>query len=122
MASDAPQKRLVQFTVELPNFVDSESSRSGNDRIYKDKDVILPWGGEVIYLDGEPVGYSTSSCYSFSLEKGVFVAYVKHPEVFKKGWVKARKSQFSVELFGQKYPATASLQGSFDPKNERVFA
>ena len=44
-----------------------------------DKDE-LPWGGELIVLDGEVVGAATSVSYSFELNQPVCLGFVKQNE------------------------------------------
>ena len=113
------KKRLLQLTCELPNIAD-EAARSGKER-YFEKNLVLPWGGEPIYFgDDLLVGWATSSAYSFSLDRGLFMGYVRHDKVWEKNWWKENK--FSVELFGTRYAATAWLPNrpAYDGKGDKI--
>jgi len=117
------KKRLLQFTVKLPNFESSESSDSKKLN-YKEKDLTLPWGHEPIYFGDQLIGHATSSGWSFTLDQGVFLGHVYHEDAYKKGWWNGKSSdqKFMIELFGQKYEAKAFLPNKpcVDPSGDRV--
>jgi len=113
--ADPHRRRLLQLVAELPN-------REGAS--FKERDLVLPWGGEPVYVRGDGadtlVGRATSSVYGFSLDKAVFMAYVEHPDVWRKGW--ATGADFAVELFGQRYAARGFLPNrpAYDPSGLKI--
>ncbi|XP_064388313.1 pyruvate dehydrogenase phosphatase regulatory subunit, mitochondrial-like isoform X2 [Halichondria panicea] len=98
------RKSLVSFTVDIP----------------ADRDV-LPWGSELIYRNGEYVGYATSASYGYSIGSPVVMGFVEAPKGVKKITTEYIKSgHYTVEIDGQRYPAKISLQPLYDPKSARV--
>ena len=101
-ASGGLDKRLVSFEVaagleELPT---------------------IPWGGEPIYFDGNIVGKATTSGIGHYVGKALAMGYVKHPDVYSKGFLKSGK--WEVNLAGKRMPIKASLRPAYDPKSARL--
>jgi len=90
-----PGKRLVGFA--LPDC---------DKLIYHDEPVLL---------DGNIVGRITSGGYSHTLNCPIGLAYVEHPEVFRKGFFNA--GRYEVEVARARYKAEISLRPLHDAGN-----
>ena len=95
---EALGRRLVQLLVEDP-------------------EVIL-WGQERLWLDGEPVGYTTSASYGHTLGGAVALAYVKHADGVSRALVEG--GSFELTVADRRVPVRASLAPLYDPKRERI--
>jgi 4-methylaminobutanoate oxidase (formaldehyde-forming) len=81
----------------------------------------MPWGGELLTADGEPVGEITSAAYGASLGGIVGLAWVNAPrEAIDQAWLDRR--QFVVDVGGEAMPVRTSLTSFYDPKGERLRA
>lgn len=93
-------KRLLQFTLDDP-------------------DGIL-WGGELILLNGEPVGKIDSGSYGHTLGCSVGLGYVSHSDGVDKAMIEA--GGFEIDIGGVRFPATPHLRAPYDPTAARVRA
>jgi 4-methylaminobutanoate oxidase (formaldehyde-forming) len=90
-----------------------ERLRAGGSRrrlvslVVDDPDVML-WGGELMLLDGEPVGQVTSAAWGATVGSSVGLAYVRHDEPVTSDWLAA--GGFEVDVAGVRHPATLSLR------------
>jgi len=91
-------KRLVQFKL-----------RDSKPNLHAD---------ELIWMNGERVGYIRSGVCSFTLGRAIGMGYVSHPEGVNKTLVENAK--FEIEIENKKFAADASLQAFYDPKGERT--
>ncbi|XP_062860566.1 pyruvate dehydrogenase phosphatase regulatory subunit, mitochondrial isoform X2 [Trichomycterus rosablanca] len=74
---------------------------------------LWPWWGEAIYRNGELVGVTTSSAYSYTLERHVCLGFVSsHGPDGTANIITAdfiNRGDYKVDIAGQKYPAKAKL-------------
>ena len=75
---------------------------------------LWPWWGEPIYRNGELAGHTTSSAYSYTLERHVCLGFISlppgpdgiptpiTPDFINRG-------EYEVDIAGQRYPAKAKL-------------
>ena len=67
----------------------SSSSRRVASFVFEDESV-MPWSGEPIVMNGEEyVGHLTSATYGCELRRGVGLGIIRHPDVWRKGFLKA---------------------------------
>lgn len=85
--------------------------------LLQDPDPLL-YHGDIILMDGTPVGYLRSSGYGHTLGGSVGLGYVQNPEGVTAEMI--RKGAFEIEVAGARVPAVASLQPLYDPDNEKV--
>ena len=95
-----PHKRLLQFILDDPQ--------------------PLLYGGELIYMDGEYVGYLGSGAYGFTLGAAVGLGYAQLDKPVSLKRIKA--AQWEIEIADKRYAAKASLKPLFDPSSERIRA
>ena len=75
---------------------------------------LWPWWGEPVYRDGQLVGTTTSSAYSYTLERHVCLGFVS-PPLGPEGAPAAitpdfiNRGDYEVDIAGQRYPAKAKL-------------
>ena len=78
----------------------------------------LLYGNEIIYRDGEYVGYLQTGAYGFTLGGAMGMGFVHHEGGATNDFINSGK--YEIDIAGERYPATASLRPLYDPKNERV--
>jgi 4-methylaminobutanoate oxidase (formaldehyde-forming) len=76
--------------------------------------------GEVVYRDGEAVGYVRAASYGHTLGGAVGLAMVEAPGPLTPSWVDS--GEWSVEIAGARHAARASLRPLYDPANARIRA
>lgn len=76
------------------------------------------WGSEPIYLDRQPVGYTTSGAYGHTLGAAVGLGYLKHPDGVTPQWIASGRLEVGVN--GQRIPARATLKPPYDPDRKRI--
>lgn len=83
---------------------------------------VLPWGHELIYRDGEYVGYVTSASYGFTIGSPVVMGYMDISQRGKQTSLDDyfREGRYEVEIDGCKYPAEINLRPLYDPRSERI--
>jgi len=91
-------KRLVQFLVNDPE-----------PQLYHH---------EPIMMNDKMVGYLTSGNYGHTLGGSVGLGYVKLNEKIDKALIES--ADWSIDIAGTRYPATASLGAQYDPRAERM--
>ncbi|PYL01353.1 MAG: hypothetical protein DME19_01910 [Verrucomicrobia bacterium] len=87
--------------------------------ILKDPEPML-WGGELIYRDGKPVGYTTSGAYGHTVGAAVAMGYVNNPAGVNADFIKS--GRFEINVNGTHYPATPFLHAPYDPARKRIQA
>ena len=93
------KKKLVQFFLQNHN-------AEGD---------LWPWGGEPIYRNGQYCGTTTSTAYSYALNKHVCLGYVKNtdPETREKGCIDdelfMKDAEFEVNIAGKYFSAKANI-------------
>lgn len=78
----------------------------------------LLYHDEPIWRDDIRVGRTTSGMYGHSLGGAVGLGYVEHSDGVDDEFVTA--GSYTVEIAGQRYPATASLSPLYDPSAKRA--
>jgi len=79
------------------------------------------WGNELILRDGAPVGFVTSAAFGHTLGKPVALGLVTRAEgAADAAWIAA--GDFTIDLAGEHFAATASLRAPYDPSGARVRA
>jgi 4-methylaminobutanoate oxidase (formaldehyde-forming) len=86
--------------------------------LLKDPEPMMYYG-EIIYRDGEPVGYIMAGAYGHTLGASVAVGPVEKegvivtPEFVESG-------TYEIDIAGKRYPAEVSLRPMYDPDLKRV--
>ena len=91
-------KRLIQFRLADPE--------------------VMLYHHEPIVLGDRVVGFLTSGSYGHSLGAAVGLGYVYHDDGVSKDVIES--GEFSIEVAGERIPATASLRAMYDPRAERM--
>jgi glycine cleavage system aminomethyltransferase T len=79
----------------------------------------MPWGGELVTSESEPVGEITSAAYGATLNGIVGLAWMRsNQDTVDQAWLDRR--QFVVEVGGESIPVKASLKPFYDPKGDRL--
>ncbi len=127
---DTPLEAGLGFTVKL----DKPGGFTGRDALLrqknagpltkrlvmfklKDPEPVL-FHEELIYLNGEIVGYVSSGAYGFTLGASVGMGYVNHAEGVTKALIAA--GDWEIEIACERYPAEASMNAFYDPHGTRV--
>jgi 4-methylaminobutanoate oxidase (formaldehyde-forming) len=91
------KERLVQFLLQDPE--------------------PLLYGTEVIYRDGESVGYLQTGGYGFTLGGAVGLGFIEHEGGVSDEFI--HSGSYEIDIAGERYPAVASLRPLYDPTNAR---
>ena len=94
------KKRMVQFILEDPE--------------------PLLYHNEPIWRDNVIVGYITSGMFGHTIGRSIGMGYVNNEEGATPDF--AKSGNYEIEIACKRYPASASLRPSYDPKNERIKA
>lgn len=78
----------------------------------------LLYGNEIIYRDGEIVGYLQTGSYGFTLGGAMGMGFVENEEGATTDFIKSGK--YEIDIAGERFPAKASLRPMYDPKGIRV--
>ena len=78
----------------------------------------LLFGNEIIYRDGEYVGYLQTGAYGFTLGGAMGMGFVHHEGGATNDFINS--GSYEIDIAGERFPAKASLRPIYDPKNERV--
>ncbi len=97
-AAGTPKRRMLQF-------------------LLADPDPLLH-GNEIIYLDGQPVGYIQVGAYGHTLGGAVGIGFAETEGPLTADCVSS--GEWSIEIAGKHFPARASLKPLFDAQMERV--
>ncbi|MCY4424133.1 MAG: FAD-dependent oxidoreductase [Acidimicrobiaceae bacterium] len=93
-------KRLIQFRLEHPE--------------------LLCYHDDPILRDGEPVGSTTSSMWSYVEDRCLAMGYLRRPgpQGVVQDWLDT--GAFEINVGGELVPATPSIRSFYDPRNQRV--
>ncbi|HRI68531.1 MAG TPA: FAD-dependent oxidoreductase [Polyangium sp.] len=80
----------------------------------------LMFHAEIVYRNGQPVGYVRAASYGHTLGGAVGLVMVEAGEPIDAAYV--TKGQWEVDIAGRRYPAEASLKPFYDPDMKRVKA
>jgi len=78
----------------------------------------LLYGDEVIYRDGQIVGYLQTGAYGFTLCGAMGMGFVHHESDASIEFIES--GTYEIDIAGVRYPARASLHPLYDPQNKRV--
>ncbi|MBC8334506.1 MAG: GcvT family protein [Anaerolineales bacterium] len=78
----------------------------------------LLYGNEIIYRDGEIVGYLQTGTYGFTLGGAMGMGFVENEEGATNDFINSGK--YEIDIAGERFPAKASLRPMYDPKGTRV--
>ncbi|MEA2515752.1 MAG: hypothetical protein QOJ59_5241 [Thermomicrobiales bacterium] len=87
--------------------------------VVDDPDAIL-WGGEPIFRDSRPVGYTTSGSFAHTLGAAIGMGYVTADEPVTAAWIGA--GHYEIEGAGERFRATPHLRAPYDPERRRILA
>ena len=73
----------------------------------KDPDIVL-WGGEIIYRNGQVVGYTTSGSFGHSVGAGIAMGYVRNREGVDRAFV--LDGDYALKVGNQMIPAKVHLK------------
>ncbi len=81
----------------------------------------LMFHAEVVWRDGQPVGYVRAASYGHTLGGAVGLAFIERADApITQAWLDA--GRWEVEIAGRKWPARCSLKPMYDPGMERIKA
>jgi 4-methylaminobutanoate oxidase (formaldehyde-forming) len=86
--------------------------------VLKDPSITL-WGGEVLYRNGIPVGYTSSASYGHTVGGSIAMAYVKN----KEGPCSTDflvSGNYEIEVNGTRHAATVYLKCPVDPERKKI--
>ncbi|MDB4609608.1 FAD-dependent oxidoreductase [Verrucomicrobia bacterium] len=86
--SSQPRKRLAIFTLNDPD--------------------IFLWGGEIIYRNGQVVGYTTSGSFGHSVGGGIAMGYVRRKDGVDRAFVQG--GDYALKVGNQMIPASVHLK------------
>ncbi len=78
----------------------------------------LLYGNEIIYRDGEIVGYLQTGAYGFTLGGAMGMGFVENEHGATAEFINS--GVYEIDIAGERYPAKASLRPMYDPKGIRV--
>ena len=78
----------------------------------------LLFGNEIIYRDGEIVGYLQTGAYGFTLGGAMGMGFVENENGATVDFINS--GTYEIDIAGERYPAIASLRPMYDPKGIRV--
>jgi glycine cleavage system aminomethyltransferase T len=102
LKSQPLKKRLVSLCLEL------------------DDPHLTLWGNEPIYRDGLLVGYTSSGCFSPTLNAPLALGYIKRPTGGAVDKAYLESGQYTICLNGKHWPARLSLQAFVDPTRLKI--
>ena len=76
--------------------------------------------GEVVYRDGQPVGYVRAASYGHTLGGAVGLAMIEPGEPVTSEFISS--SDWQVDVAGSRVPAVSSLRPMYDPAAARIKA
>jgi 4-methylaminobutanoate oxidase (formaldehyde-forming) len=87
--------------------------------VLKDPGPVL-WGSELIYRDGQPVGYTTSGSYGHTVGGGIAMGYVNHADGVSAEFLQS--GRYEINVNGERCPATLHLRPVYDPDRKRILS
>jgi 4-methylaminobutanoate oxidase (formaldehyde-forming) len=78
----------------------------------------LLYGNEIIYRDGEIVGYLQTGAYGFTLGGALGMGFVENKDGATADFITS--GTYEIDIAGERYPAKASLTPMYDPQGIRV--
>jgi 4-methylaminobutanoate oxidase (formaldehyde-forming) len=78
----------------------------------------MMYHAEIVYRDGQAVGYVRAASYGHTLGGAVGLAMVQADEAVDQAWLE--RGHWEVDIAGRRYPAVTSLRPFYDPRSARV--
>ena len=78
------------------------------------------WGSELIYRDGQAVGYTTSGSYGHSVGGAIGMGYINHSGGVDAAFVQS--GRYEINVNGVRQPASVYLRPPYDPDRQRILA
>lgn len=78
------------------------------------------WGNEPIHRDGKLVGYTSSGCFSPTLDQPLALGYIKRPGGGAVDKDYLTNGEYTILQDGVRWPAEIILQPPVDPKREKI--
>ena len=78
----------------------------------------MMYHAEIVYRDGQAVGYIRAASYGHTLGGAVGLAMVQADEAVDQAWLE--RGHWEVDIAGRRYPAVTSLRPFYDPRSARV--
>jgi len=78
----------------------------------------LLFGNEIIYRDGEIVGYLQTGAYGFTLGGAMGMGFVENENGATADFINS--GTYEIDIAGERYPASGSMRPMYDPKGIRV--
>jgi 4-methylaminobutanoate oxidase (formaldehyde-forming) len=85
--------------------------------LIKDPEPML-FHAEIVFRDGQPVGYVRAGSYGHTLGGAVGLAMVEGGAPIDAAWLVA--GHWEVDIAGRRYPAAVSLRSFYDPEMKRI--
>jgi 4-methylaminobutanoate oxidase (formaldehyde-forming) len=124
---DSPLEAGLSFAIDWnKEFIGKEALQKQKEKplsrklftfVLRDPEQAL-WGSEPIYLDGQPVGYTSSGSYGHSVGGAVGMGYIKGDFDWKQ--IASRKLEIGVN--GKRMAAAAYLKPPYDSERKRILA
>ena len=80
----------------------------------------LMYHGEVVYRDGEVLGYTRAASYGHTLGGAVGLFMAEADQAITNDYIAS--GTWEVDIAGRRYPAEVSLRPLYDPRMERIKA
>jgi 4-methylaminobutanoate oxidase (formaldehyde-forming) len=87
--------------------------------VLEDPEPVL-WGGELIYRDSKPVGYTSSGSYGHTVGGAIGMGYVNHASETTPEFI--RSGRYEVNVSGRCCAARVYLQAPYDPARHRILS
>ncbi|PYI86498.1 MAG: hypothetical protein DME26_08980 [Verrucomicrobia bacterium] len=126
-SDDTPLEAGLSFALEWDKeFIGRDAllkqKKTGLDRqlvifVLKDPAPLL-WGSELIYREGEPVGYTTSGSYGHTIGAALAMGYVNNAGGVSPQFITA--GRYEINVNGTRYPAAPHLRAPYDPQRKRI--
>jgi len=136
---DSPLEANIGFVCKLNTDIDFRG-RAATEKLKKDglkkrlvcikSDMDVPpfYGLEVLYRNGEIVGYLRRGDFLYDDQKNIGYGYVHNGgKKIIASWIEGSEKKniaapsWEIEVMGKRYPCTVSIKNDFDPKNTRIF-
>ena len=78
------------------------------------------WGGELIYREGRPVGYTTSGSYGHTIGGAIAMGYVHHSAQVTAEFI--HSGQYEININGARHKATPHLRPPYDLERKRILS
>jgi 4-methylaminobutanoate oxidase (formaldehyde-forming) len=85
--------------------------------IVQDPEPVL-WGGELIYANGKPAGYTSSGSYGHSVNGAIGMGYINNPARVTREEI--HKAIYEIAINGTRFPVRLHFRAPYDPERKRI--